>query len=283
MFLLYLLRMMHVSFVAVHIDHGWRKESAEEAVMLKSICSDLEVPCVVHRLDQDCMLSDVENRARNARWELFFQEIVTQNAHGIFFAHHADDQVETVLKRVLEGAPFTKLVGMRRVSNYHGVPCYRPLLHLHKVLMLDILHRSSISYVDDYTNRDLQFLRNRIREEMIPHLETLLGKQIRSNLLTYSQDALELTDWLMEQGQKLFESMTCDSQGVSTFALDPQYLEQAFLVKFVLREFFSRCGLSVSRGTIATIYQHLLKRSSDTQIRVKDKRVHIRKHMVVVD
>ena len=94
--------------------------------------------------------------------------------------HHADDWAEVVLKRLFEGASLPSLGGMTPHSSLKGMSLYRPLLPFPKKQILNWLSEQEISYFVDKSNESSEFLRGRIRLEMIPYLTQSFGKAISS-------------------------------------------------------------------------------------------------------
>src|SRR5271165_84222 len=100
---------MDLDLHIAHVDHGWRPESSAEAEQLKSDVERLKLPFYLKRLENIPMK---ENEARSARLG-FFKELYDKlGCQALILGHHGDDQSETVLKRILEGASFSALKGI---------------------------------------------------------------------------------------------------------------------------------------------------------------------------
>lgn len=178
-----------------HVDHGWRKESGEEAASLRCEVAALSLPFHTVRLS----IFETKNReakAREARLSFFrslFDRIPFQ---ALLLAHQADDLAETVLKRLFEGANLSCLVGMEEISSLKGMAVWRPFLSTPKKELLHFLEVRRLQPLIDATNFDPVYLRTRLRQEIFPFLHRAFGKEIRSNLVCLSQRAQELKDYL---------------------------------------------------------------------------------------
>lgn len=178
-----------------HVDHGWRAESAQEALILQLEAAELGVPFHTIRLSER-PLANLEDHGRESRLEFFrklFDEIPFQ---ALLLAHHKDDVAETALKRIFEGAHLSFLGGMCEVSALFGMPIWRPLLSVRKTELITFLKDKAQSAFYDKTNDDPAFLRTRLRSTLLPQLASSFGKEIVSNLALLSSRAFELKAYL---------------------------------------------------------------------------------------
>src|SRR5262245_57437427 len=105
----------------VHIDHGWREESAKECLELKQFASEHKLPFHAIRLDSSALKGNLEDASRKERYRFYKKVAQEVGAQGILLGHHADDQSETVFKRMLEGASLTALAGLYKVRTIDGL------------------------------------------------------------------------------------------------------------------------------------------------------------------
>lgn len=184
-------------FAALYVDHGWRKESKDEAIALKALCQQHGVPFHLETIDPPVV---DEAACRLARLHCFKKIIDSKGYNAVLLGHHKDDLAETVLKRVFEGARLEKLVAMREESVWEGIVLLRPFLTLSKSDLAAFVDKHP--YFEDKTNVDPRFLRSRMRQTLIPSLEAAFGKAIAEPLAALSKEAAELTLWLDEEVAK---------------------------------------------------------------------------------
>jgi tRNA(Ile)-lysidine synthase len=178
-----------------HVDHGWREESREEAMLLKERVESKGVFFHHTRLELQGQ-TNLEDRSREARYQ-FFEKLYQQlGAKALLLGHHKDDLAETVLKRLFEGAHLENLGGMQKRSFLRGQCLLRPLLDWDKKKILEWLVGKNVSYLIDPTNEDPRFLRSRFRKKMIPFLEEEFGKNIKDNLILLSKRSFRLKEYL---------------------------------------------------------------------------------------
>jgi tRNA(Ile)-lysidine synthase len=166
---------------AVHVDHGIRPagEREGELRLVRALCGRFKVSLTVARVRPGAIERraasqgiGVEAAARAYRYHVFGRLLEREAARGglepaslrLFLAHNRDDQLETVLMRALGGAGTAGLRGIRAVSG----PFLRPFLGLSKRELLAYLEASSIPYSIDSTNEADDYLRNRLRHEILP-------------------------------------------------------------------------------------------------------------------
>ena len=116
----------------------------------------------------------IEETARFYRYQFLFKAAKESNAMGVFVAHHADDQAETILMNLIRGTGLNGLIGMDLVSPSDfsdSIPIIRPMLTIWKDEILLYCRENQLSFMVDETNTDEVYIRNRIRGGLIPTLE----------------------------------------------------------------------------------------------------------------
>jgi len=184
--------------LVAHVNHGARgRESDEDMRLVEKMGEKLNVPVRVRRIPKKNPLSGpaFEERSRDFRYA-FLKKVKTEiHAGSILLAHTADDQVETVLMRILEGAGISGLKGIPRKT---GDGIERPLLDTWKEDILRYLHRHKVPYRVDGSNFDTRFERNWIRHVLLPLLEKRYGKSVKKRIFTLGERFREIDEFLEE-------------------------------------------------------------------------------------
>jgi len=188
--LFYGLHHLGFNLVVAHVDHALRPESPDEAVFVAKIAKELALPFVHERVDVRQIAEDtgesLEEAARNVRYGFLMEQARKYRAQAVAVAHHADDQVETILMHFLRGAAMSGLSGMayRRVIPIYDpdIPLVRPLLSIWRSQIEAYLAEVGVTACIDESNADITYFRNRLRHQLIPDLETY-NPQFRSVLL----------------------------------------------------------------------------------------------------
>lgn len=157
---------------AVHINHGLRGDQSDgDEAFVRSLCAREGISLTCCRADLQGKTD--ENAAREARFRLFRQRMKETGAGALVLAHHADDQTETFLMRLLRGAGPEGLRCMKSDERAGGIRILRPMMNLHRGEIREALRQDGIPWREDDSNADTAYLRNRIRLELLPRLEEL--------------------------------------------------------------------------------------------------------------
>lgn len=155
---------------ALHVDHGLHVESADWAAHCARFCGSLDVPLISLRVTVDSACGEgVEAAARRARYAAFAESL--RDGEWLALAHHRDDQVETVLLKLLRGAGPDGLGGMRARRPFGGGALWRPLLETPREELDRYATSHGIEFLEDPANRDPHFARNLVRHELVPLLK----------------------------------------------------------------------------------------------------------------
>ncbi|HKZ09318.1 MAG TPA: tRNA lysidine(34) synthetase TilS [Rhodanobacteraceae bacterium] len=152
---------------ALHVDHGLHAASADWAKRCTDFCKSLDVPLATFRVQVDHARGEgLEAAARRARYAAFAQNL--GEGEWLVLGHHRDDQVETVLLKLLRGAGPEGLGGMRARRPFARGWLWRPLLETSREELRKYLSEKELSCIDDPANANLRFARNVLRREILP-------------------------------------------------------------------------------------------------------------------
>ncbi len=189
--------------VAAHLDHGLRSESAADAAFCADLAERLGVPIRLGRGDVKGRARvekrGLEDAARRERYQFLRAVRDEEGAAAIAVAHTRDDQAETLLLRLLRGSGSRGLAAMRPRAGH----VVRPLLQVSRLDVLAHLAERGLPWREDATNADSAFLRNRIRRELIPYLESRFNPRIHETLARAAGLLADEDDTLEAQAARL--------------------------------------------------------------------------------
>ncbi len=194
------------AIAAAHVNHALRgDESDREEAYVRELCDRLGAVCYASRVDVGGRLAahgnNVQAAARAVRFEAFRAAASAWGAGATALGHHADDQAETVLMRLLRGAGAGGLAGIRYVSEVNGLKLVRPLLRITKTELEAYCERHGLHPRFDSSNAKRTYFRNRVRLDLLPYIMKLrpgAGDSIR-RAAELSADEDELLDTLARQ------------------------------------------------------------------------------------
>lgn len=199
------LRSYRLTLIAAHLNHGIRgKEAARDAEFTRRVAESLGIEFEYAELNAPALKKEsklsLEDAARVLRYDFFEKTRKKHKASKIATAHTLDDQAETVLMRLLRGSGGRGLSGIPPVSGKYIV---RPLIETDRSAIEAYLNAEGIGWIEDSTNSKKDFLRNRIRLDLIPGLKEYNPKV--KETLARTADILRLEeDFLNAECRKQF-------------------------------------------------------------------------------
>lgn len=182
-----------------HVNHQIREISATEETFLKKYCAEREIPFFVRRWES-LPVSGIEEAARRFRYQ-FFQELMHDHYFDtLMTAHHADDQLETMLMKMIRDGNLKSASGIKEIQSFAGGKLIRPLLHFSKEEILTYAEQHGVEFYEDETNFLMDVQRNRIRHQIVPLLKKE-NNQILQHFQKLSQQLIWADD-ILQQGQK---------------------------------------------------------------------------------
>ena len=261
-----------IDVMALHVNHGLRDESRQEEEMVKKYCRDMGVECVVAHFDMNGKSRpqglSTETWARQLRYEFFFQQAETHHA-VLATAHTSSDRAETVLFNITRGASVKGAAGIPPVRD--GI--IRPLINCSREEIENYCAECSIVYVDDQTNFQDIYSRNKIRLRVVPVLKEI-NPSFEKAIGDFAHENREIYTLLTQLSDNLYRK-SIGHNGIDVAVLME---EHPAVVKNLIRNQLERLGC-LSRDNIIAVYEGMKKDSFTQQLsadifcRVKDGRM----------
>ncbi len=205
---------LNLSLQVAHLDHQIRLESVADGDFVRDLCRQRGIPCHIEVCDVPTMAEQekvsLEMAGRKARRE-FLQRIAGKiNAEQIVLAHHRNDQVETFMLRLLRGSGQSGLAAMR----VHQGIWWRPLLYYSREQIFDYARQHKLRWVEDSSNSDPVYLRNRLRNQIIPQLVEI-NPNFNNKIAGLTQQfQLEEDYWQQQVEQKFADLVISHNDGL---------------------------------------------------------------------
>ncbi len=245
-------RYPHLRLHVAHLNHKLRGEAGtEDAAYVAQLASTWGLPVTTGEIDVPALAREerrsLEDAARTARYR-FLREVA--QGQPIAVGHHAGDQVETLLLHWLRGSGLEGMVGM--LPRQQDV--IRPLLGVSHAETLAYCQEHGLVPLEDTSNSDPRFLRNRIRHELLPLLESL-NPRIRSALLRNAEVAHVDAEWIEEQVDNAWPAVVI-SEGEDSIKLNVSAL--VALPLSLQRHFMRRVTAQLCAGLSPLELRHYL-------------------------
>lgn len=201
------------SLELLYIQHNLRgEESRAEEAFVQKLAQQMQLPLTIVSVDVKRKAKNDKISIETAARELRRQAMLTQlNKRGftkIALAHHKQDQAETVLMHFLRGSGVFGLVGMQASSQN----IIRPLLPFDKSEIVDYLKAHKLKWVDDSSNQNLSYRRNRVRNSLIPYLQIHFNQNIIGTLADTAEQMQDLKDYLTGEIDRAYSDCACTVQ-----------------------------------------------------------------------
>ena len=152
----------YTKFHYLLVDHNIRKKSNEEAKKIKILLKKKKINLKLF-VNKKKILKNIQAEARKVRYEILLDYCKKNKINTILTAHNLEDQVETFFIRLSRGSGLKGLSAMERSRKVKNVNLYRPLLEVQKKFLIKISRETFGTYLKDPSNKDLKFLRTKIR------------------------------------------------------------------------------------------------------------------------
>ena len=299
----------HLTLTAVHVHHGIRGESAERDLRFsKELCEANEVEFVAAYRDVPGIAAKLhlteEEAGRSVRYEIFEQEARKRGASVIAVAHHMDDQAETVLMNLLRGSGIRGCGGIqakRLLSDGRRIQAkpsacdethildkpsafndsdseifvVRPLLGVRRSEIEAWLTAQNQTWCTDETNLTDEYLRSRIRNNLLPLLEREYNAQAAEHIAAASGDFFEAEEYLRSRAKEIFASWQDEyGQTGNVIPLKELSAEKPILQRYLIQEAIKRTGSikDVGRTHIEAVLG-LLTKTTGSQIHLPGGRI----------
>ncbi len=248
----------------VHLNYQLRGDASEkDQRLVEEVCELWNVDYGAFRVDSTPGLAEGENFqdwARRERYRILAELAYAENAHFVLTAHHQDDQLETVLMKILRGAGMGAWYGIQprcplpfsgSIHSTSTSELLRPLLSVSRRQIMEVIQKEHIPYRIDMSNEESTYARNFLRNQWYPELHKFFPGW-EKNLLQLSKRAIEfkaLADYVLT---------TCVSQSEPHQLLrDPWYSLQDELKSVILADWFTQQEIPFSQGQLETAVKAL--------------------------
>lgn len=237
---------------AVHLNHGFRGEEARrDALYAEALCAELGVAFHLFEVNVPAYMDETgmgaQEASRDVRYRLYLEVAKRYGATKVALAHHADDQVETILFRYVRGTRLNGLAGMpaRRWLEEGSVELARPLLPYTRSQLEEYCRQNGLSPREDSSNQSRKYKRNLLRLDVMPLLEQV-NERYREHILEAAAAIRQDEAFLEKLAQERLEDVVLE-QRADEIVID--------------NDKFQTCDVALQRRMITLILSYLSKQT----------------------
>ena len=200
--LFFMLKALHVEFDIAIVNYQTREQSFSEVEYAQTLAKEFGKECYIFTCKLES--NNFEHNARRTRYE-FFEKIIEKYSYNtLITAHHLNDKLEWFLMQLSKGAGAVELSGMSEIEESKHYKTVRPLLHVDKNEILNVLYVNKIRHFLDSSNSDKKYFRNQIREEFASSFCEQFSSGIKKSFEYLENDKQRLLPKEIERQQNLY-------------------------------------------------------------------------------
>ena len=256
----------------VHVNHELRIASIEEERFLENQCRAKGIPYFSRSWKKkEHPETGVETAAREFRYTFFKEMMEVNQATHLLTAHHADDQLETILMRLVRGGQLESMTGIQSQRPFGTGLLVRPLLPFSKedIYMYSEIHQ--LDYYEDETNVELIYTRNRYRQKIVPLLK-LENKQVLTHFRDFSSDLSDVLFLANQVIQQKSEEILLESQA-EFYELDRKALlnfepelQRQILKHILIERLYNHYPVETLRKQVVELLELMKGKKSNAQL-----------------
>lgn len=240
-----------------YVDHQLRKQSAKETIFIKEYCQKNNLSLVCKSWPKkEHPVSGIEESARQMRYAFFAEVMENQGLDALLTAHHADDQAETWLMKLIRGGRLEQLEAIKVNRAFANKRLVRLLLPFSKQQLLEYAKQKGLRWFEDETNQDQCYLRNRMRQQVVP----LLKKENPAFLKHINEYCEQLND-LLAIKQQLYRQLQNDLQIKEGYCLTSWLKLSQLQQKLFIEELIMQTTKSLTTGQSQAVLSLLSNQS----------------------
>lgn len=272
------------NIVVAHVNHKKRAESDQEYSYLMNFCKENNIPFEGYEIKEN-IKSNFQEEARKIRYKFFIDVAKKYNSKHILLAHQADDEVETVLMRLIRGTSIKGYSGIHYDSKIDDINIIRPLLFTPRSTIELYQKENNITYFLDSSNNENHYTRNIFRHNIIPSLKEL-NPNIYESVKNYSTDLYEMSSLVVDMAKDFINNNSERNEDEIIIKSN----DFAKLKPIVKREVLLECVNYISKDTVELYHSKIqaildiidLNMKESKAIEIKDDIIFVKEYENIV-
>ena len=251
------------NLIIIHINYNLRgEESKEDELFARNIAKKYNLNIYIKEIKEGSYnKKNIQNEARKDRYE-FFEELYNKNIFDyLIIAHNRDDFVETIIYRMIKGAGADIYNCLKKRNNY----ILRPMLDFYRTDIENYARENNLEYREDSSNKKNKYARNKIRNLIIPMLETI-NKKSKDNIIKFSKRIYFENAFLRKKINNIYKKILIDKNSINIEKI--KNLNKIFLNRIIIK-FLSESGeIEINEKRISEIIKIIKSQKSNSILRL---------------
>ena len=263
-------------FSVAHINHNYHSESKKMENLVKAECGNKN-NLIIRNIDANKINSNIESEFRKIRYNELERIREEVDADFIVTAHHADDQAETVMMKILNSSGFDGLQGIRK-KNLNVI---RPMHNISKDEINNYSSKHCIDFIDDPTNLDITFTRNFLRKNIFNELKKL-KKDIHLPFINFNERIDEVHDLISFNVQNFCNS---DNYSVKEDVVEidkSEFFNLPFLVQLRIISNICLINKTLTKTDIRELKDFFRKNNTGSTRKIFESTIHIDRNSIFI-
>ena len=263
-------------FSVAHINHNYHSESKKMENLVKAECGNKN-NLIIRNIDANKINSNIESEFRKIRYNELERIREEVDADFIVTAHHADDQAETVMMKILNSSGFDGLQGIRKKN--HNV--IRPMHNISKDEINNYSSKHCIDFIDDPTNLDITFTRNFLRKNIFNELKKL-KKDIHLPFINFNERIDEVHDLISFNVENFCNSVNYSVKEDFVKIDKSEFFNLPFLVQLRIVSNICLINKTLTKTDIREIKDFFRKNNTGSTRKIFESTIHIDRNSIFI-
>lgn len=250
------------NLIIIHLNYNLRgEESKEDELFARNIAKKYNLNIYIKEIKEGSYdKKNIQNEARKDRYK-FFEELYNKNIFDyLIIAHNRDDFVETIIYRMIKGAGADIYNCLKKKNNY----ILRPMLDFYRTDIENYARENNLEYREDSSNKKNKYARNKIRNLIIPMLETI-NKKSKDNIIKFSKRIYFENAFLRKKINNIYKKILIDKNSINIEKIKD--LNKIFLNRIIIK-FLSESGeIEINEKRISEIIKIIKSKKSNSILR----------------
>ena len=264
------------TFSVCHVNHNYQENTLLMEKLVREKCGS-NIKCIIKQISSSHITSNIESEFRNLRYKALEDASKEVGADYIITAHHADDQAETILIKILSSSGLSGLQGIREKNKN----ILRPMIDISKEEITEYANQQSVDYLDDSSNDDISFTRNFLRSKVFPSL-----RKIKNNIHLPFRDfnaRIKEVNRLIEYTEnKFYESASFKKTKNLVQINRDKFLNLPFLIQLRIITKFCYQDKSISKAGVREVKDFFRKNQVGSERKINEVTIAIDQRDIII-